>query len=218
MSLLSYPRWTTYRVGAVIKDYKMAAGEKSNQEKSVCLQLGTWYGTSMPPNSVVGRRMVGPVKMLGIWLRSNIQAEKDWSEWRAVTLLTRTWSEWWLSLKGRACISCKYVYRTYDHLPPNSRPLYHFVSKQTGALALSIFVEGQWSTCKAFYLLLAPTKGWVKDTLTVDAETCAEAEASVALLDGEHVWSRFVKLMLSQFTSFSELEMWIKHRPMLGAW
>lgn len=67
------------------------------------------------------------------------------------------------------------VYRIYDHLLPTHVALVRFVAKQTGALALPLFVEGA-----LFHF--TPAKGWNRDALAVDAQTRADIKVSVALL------------------------------------
>lgn len=59
------------------KRYEMVARAKFNQEKSVVLQLGTWRGKWMSPNSIVRHQTEGLVKLLGVWFRENLQLEKN---------------------------------------------------------------------------------------------------------------------------------------------
>lgn len=47
--------------------------------------------------------------------------------------------------------------------------------------ALLLFVEMQGPTYKVLYMLLTAGKGLARDAVDNDAQTCAEAEASLAL-------------------------------------
>lgn len=50
---------------------------------------------------------------------------------------------------------------------------------QAGKTVLSLLVEGIKATCDMSYLVSKVVKRWTSDNLTVDAQTCADDEASL---------------------------------------
>lgn len=100
------------------------------------------------------------------------------------------------------------VYRIYDHLLPTHVALVRFVAKQTGALALPLFVEGRCST-------LRPLKVGIGTLWLLMHRQGLTLRYQWLYSDGGQVWSPFVKLILPRFTNFGELEPWIKRRSWL---
>lgn len=98
------------RIDESIKKYKTIARARINHERSVGLHLCTWRGKSIRLNNVVRCWMEGLVKMPGVWLGQDLQIEKNWSKVTSkVSVLTQTWSEWWLSLEGKVEVLSVYI-------------------------------------------------------------------------------------------------------------
>lgn len=143
---------------------------------------------------VVRRWTNGPVKILGIWLGPALQLV-NWSEVLSkMALLTQTWSAQ-LSLKGRTKIANVFIASiityhlavvSYSHLWLNKleRMLFCFLWIGRGPLV------GRSICCQN-------AKRWVRDAVTKNA---LRFRHRWLYLDGEQVWTSFVKQIFPRFT------------------
>ena len=92
-----------------VEEYERTAGTKVIFDKSESLRLSTWRGSDTFPGSL--RWSDGPVRILGVWFRHDLQLERNWSEVQAsVGAQVGTWLPRRLSLKGRAEVCTVYVF------------------------------------------------------------------------------------------------------------
>ena len=68
-------------VKKAVGEYGRIAETKANFDKSECLQLGAWRGSDTLPGPF--RWSDGPVYILGVWFRPDLQLERNWSEVQA---------------------------------------------------------------------------------------------------------------------------------------
>ena len=96
-------------VKKAVSEYERIAGAKVNFDKSEGLRLGAWRGSDTLPGPF--RWSDGPVRILGVWFRPDLQLERNWSEVQAkVNAQVGTWLSRRLSLKGRAEACAVYVF------------------------------------------------------------------------------------------------------------
>jgi hypothetical protein len=205
-------------IGTTLREYEAVTGAKINHEKSVGLQLGTWRGRSMPPDSVVGRWTDGPVKLLGVWFGPDLQVDKNWGEVTSrVAHLTQKWAERKLSLKGRAEVANAYIasviyYRlTVVPCPPPwltklERLLFRFLWK------------GRVPLVRRSICCQHPLRGGLGMPWLMMRRHALRLRHLQRFLDGDQVWSPFVRRVFPQLVSLTELQSWIRRRPRLGAW
>ena len=60
-----------------VGEYERIAGAKVNFDKSEGLRLGAWRGSDTRPGPF--RWSDGPVRILGVWFRPDLQLERNWS-------------------------------------------------------------------------------------------------------------------------------------------
>ena len=86
----------------VVGEFERIAGAKVNFDKSEDLRLGVWRGSDT---------LTGPVRVLGVWFRPDLQLERNWSEVQTkVNAQVEIWLSRRLSLKGRAEACTVYVF------------------------------------------------------------------------------------------------------------
>ena len=96
-------------VKKAVSEYERIAGAKVNFDESEGLRLGAWRGSSTLPGPF--RWSDGPVRLLGVWFRPDLQLERNWSEIQAkVNAQVGIWLSRRLSLKGRAKACAVYVF------------------------------------------------------------------------------------------------------------
>ena len=61
-----------------VGEYERIAGAKVNFDKSEGLRLGAWRGSNTLPWPF--RWSNGPIRILGVWFRPDLQLERNWSE------------------------------------------------------------------------------------------------------------------------------------------
>lgn len=81
------------------------AGAKIDRERSDGLVLGALKNGPMPSSGIICRRTEGPVGVLGVRFRLDLQMEGTWAE----VLGGVTWSGRWLSLKGGTQVASLFV-------------------------------------------------------------------------------------------------------------
>ena len=96
-------------VKEAVVEYERIAGAKVNFDKSEGLRLGSWRGSNTLPGPF--RWSDGPIRILGVWFRTDLQLERNWSEVQAkVNAQVGIWLSRRLSLKGRAEACAVYVF------------------------------------------------------------------------------------------------------------
>ena len=68
-------------VKEAVVEYEWIAGAKVNFDKSEGLRLGAWRGSNTLPGPF--RWSDGPIRILGVWFRPDLQLERNWSEVQA---------------------------------------------------------------------------------------------------------------------------------------
>ncbi len=205
-------------VGTILKEYEAVTGAKINPDKSVGLRLGTWRGRPMPSNSVVGRWTDGPVKLLGVWFGPDLQLDRNWDEVTSkVASLTQKWAERKLSLKGRAEVANTYIasiiiYRLTVVPCPSPR------LTRLERLLFRFLWKGRVPLVRRSICCQHPLKGGLGMPWLLMRRHALRLRHLKLFLDGEQVWSPFVRHVFPRLVSLMELQSWVKRRPRLGAW
>ena len=96
-------------VKEAVVEYERIAGAKVNFDKSEGLRLGAWRGSNTLPGPF--RWSDGPVCILGVWFRPDLQLERNWSEVQTkVNAQVGIWLSRRLYLKGRVEACAAYVF------------------------------------------------------------------------------------------------------------
>ncbi len=204
-------------VGTIPKEYEAATGATINPDKSVGLRLGTWRGKSMPSDSVVGCWTDRPVKLLGVWFGPDLQLDKNWDEVTSrVASLTQKWAERKLSLKGWAEVANTYIasiiiYRLTVVPCPSPR------LTRLERLLFRFLWKGRVPLVRRSICCQHPLKGGLGMRWLLMRRHALRLRHLKRFLDGEQVWSPFVRHVFPRLVSLMELQSWVERRLRLGA-
>ena len=96
-------------VKKAVSEYERIAGANVNFDKSEGLRLSAWRGSDTLPGPFCWSD--GPIRILRVWFRPNLQLERNWLEVQAkVNAQVGIWLSRRLSLKGRAEACAVYVF------------------------------------------------------------------------------------------------------------